>query len=85
MQPGAAAQAAEEADATLVAEGFPGGLGSVVASDQGAGAVGFVGTTAQEIVAQPCGLTTLAREFEDGPQLPMLPASWDPHGAGGTG
>ncbi|MFV3813716.1 hypothetical protein ACNJLD_21170, partial [Mycobacterium tuberculosis] len=39
---------------------------SVLASDRGAGALGFVGTAGKESVGQPAGLTVLADEFGDG-------------------
>ncbi len=49
---------------------------SVLASDRGAGALGFVGTAGKESVGQPAGLTVLADEFGDGAPVPMLPGSW---------
>ena len=54
---------------------------STVASDQGAGNLGFAGTARRETVAEATGLTTLAGdEFGSGPRMPMLPGSWDPDG-----
>lgn len=49
---------------------------SSVASDRGAGVLGFAGT-ARADSAEAAGLTTLARdEFSDGPSEPMLPGNW---------
>jgi PPE-repeat protein len=57
-----------------------------VASDQGAGNLGFAGTARKESVAGAAGLTTLAGdEFGGGPRMPMVPGTWDPDGAGETG
>jgi PPE-repeat protein len=40
--------------------------------------LGFAGTVRKEAGAQATGLTTLAGdEFGGGPQLPMLPNTWD--------
>jgi PPE-repeat protein len=48
-----------------------------VASDRGAGPLGFAGTTRKE-TTEAAGLTTLAGgEFGSGPTAPMLPGSWD--------
>ncbi|MGH7734496.1 MAG: hypothetical protein ACREOE_12550, partial [Gemmatimonadales bacterium] len=52
---------------------------STVASDQGAGNLGFAGTVRKETVAEAAGLTTLAGdEFGGGPTMPMVPGSWGP-------
>jgi PPE-repeat protein len=49
-----------------------------VASDRGAGPLGFAGT-ARKSGAEAAGLATLAGdEFGGGPTLPMLPGSWEP-------
>jgi PPE-repeat protein len=57
-----------------------------VASNQGAGPVGFAGTTRGEPAAQAAGLTALADdEFGGGPRVPMLPGTWHPNGSGETG
>ncbi|GAA4531861.1 PPE family protein [Mycobacterium paraffinicum] len=49
-----------------------------VASDRGAGPLGFAGT-ARKGGADAAGLATLAGdEFGGGPTLPMLPGSWEP-------
>jgi PPE-repeat protein len=57
-------------------------VASTVASDQGAGKLGFAGTAGKEAVAEAAGLTTLAGdEFGGGPRIPMVPSSWDPDGA----
>jgi len=56
---------------------------SSVASDRGAGNLGFAGTTAKETAAEAAGLTTLAGdEFGGGPRMPMLPGTWDPEDSG---
>ncbi|CAM4411407.1 PPE-PPW subfamily C-terminal domain-containing protein [Mycobacterium senriense] len=50
--------------------------GSSVASDRGAGSLGFAGTAPAENT-EAAGLATLAGdEFGNGPSLPMLPGSW---------
>jgi PPE-repeat protein len=52
-----------------------------LASDQGAGPLGFAGTVRKEAVEQAAGLTTLAGdEFGGGPTVPMMPGSWEPDG-----
>jgi PPE-repeat protein len=52
---------------------------STVASDQGAGPVGFAGTAYKEAESPAAGLTKLAGdEFGGGPSLPMLPSTWEP-------
>ncbi|BBZ14075.1 PPE family protein [Mycobacterium branderi] len=52
---------------------------STVASDQGAGPVGFAGAIRTKTAAAAAGLTTLAGDgFGSGPALPMLPGSWAP-------
>jgi PPE-repeat protein len=57
-------------------------VASTVASDQGAGKLGFAGTAGKEAVAEAAGLTTLAGdEFGGGPRIPMVPSTWDPDGA----
>jgi PPE-repeat protein len=54
-----------------------------VASDQGAGNLGFAGTARKQAAAEAAGLTTLAPdEFGGGPQAPMLPGTWDPDRTG---
>jgi len=59
---------------------------SAVASDRGAGNVGFAGTAGKNPSAQATGLTTLtADDFGSGPRMPMLPGTWDPDVAGETG
>ncbi len=65
--------------------GTPPGAESV-ASDQGAGNLGFAGTAHKEAAAQAAGLTTLADdEFGGGPTMPMLPGTWDPDGPDESG
>jgi PPE-repeat protein len=49
-----------------------------VASDQGAGTLGFAGT-ASRAAAEAAGLATLAGdEFGGGPSVPMVPGTWEP-------
>ncbi|OBF72262.1 hypothetical protein A5750_17595 [Mycobacterium sp. 852002-51613_SCH5001154] len=56
----------------------PDEAGWSVASDRGAGPLGFAGT-ARKGGAAAAGLATLAGdEFGGGPALPMLPGSWEP-------
>jgi PPE-repeat protein len=53
-------------------------VASTVASDQGAGPLGFAGTLSKGS-AQAAGLATLSDdEFDRGPSMPMLPGTWDP-------
>jgi PPE-repeat protein len=55
---------------------------STVASDQGAGNLGFAGTARKETTAAAAGLTALAGdEFGSGPKMPMVPGTWDPDSA----
>jgi PPE-repeat protein len=50
-----------------------------MASDNGAGPLGFAGTVRNKAVEQAAGLTTLAGdEFGGGPAMPMVPGSWNP-------
>jgi PPE-repeat protein len=61
----------------------PGGepVAVTAASDQGAGALGFAGTVRKETAVEAVGLTTLSGdEFGSGPQMPMLPNTWDREG-----
>jgi PPE-repeat protein len=52
-----------------------------LASDSGAGPLGFAGTVRNAAVEQAAGLTTLAGdEFGGGPTMPMMPGSWEPEG-----
>jgi PPE-repeat protein len=54
-----------------------------MASDRGAGNLGFAGTARSETGAA-AGLTTLAGdEFGGGPSMPMVPGTWDPEGGEG--
>jgi PPE-repeat protein len=60
-------------------------VASTVASDRGAGTLGFAGTVSKDTV-QAAGLTTLSGdEFDGGPKMPMLPNTWDPDAAEGEG
>jgi PPE-repeat protein len=57
-------------------------VASTMASDQGAGKLGFAGTAGKEAVTEAAGLTTLAGdEFGGGPRMPMVPSTWDPDGS----
>jgi PPE-repeat protein len=51
---------------------------SVLASDRGAGSLGFVGTVHKDTAAQAAGLATLSGNgFGGGPSMPMVPGTWD--------
>jgi len=53
-------------------------VASAVASDRGAGPLGFAGTVSKGST-QAAGLATLSGdEFGAGPNMPMLPGTWDP-------
>jgi PPE-repeat protein len=59
---------------------------STVASDRGAGNLGFTGMVSKETVAEAAGLTTLAGdEFGGGPTMPMVPGTWNPEQGGEAG
>jgi PPE-repeat protein len=60
------------------------GVGSTAASNQGAGNLGFTGTVQGR--EQAAGLATLSEdEFGNGPNMPMLPGTWDPETPEGEG
>ncbi len=60
-------------------------VASTVASDRGAGNLGFAGTVSKDS-AQAAGLATLSEdEFGGGPTMPMLPKTWDPETPTGEG
>ncbi|WP_236971346.1 PPE family protein [Mycobacterium haemophilum] len=56
---------------------------SAVAPDRGAAGVGFIGTIRKKAIGKAAaGLTTLAGNgFGSAPEVPMLPATWEPGGA----
>ncbi len=55
-----------------------------VASEHGAGALGFTGTAPKDTAAAAAGLTELAGdEFGGGPREPMVPGTWEHEGEGG--
>ncbi|EUA53633.1 PPE family protein [Mycobacterium intracellulare 1956] len=57
-----------------------------LASDRGAGTLGFAGTAEREAVAAAAGLTRLAGdEFNGGPTAPMMPGTWGDDGADEAG
>jgi PPE-repeat protein len=59
---------------------------TTVASDRGAGPLGFAGTVRKEAVAQAAGLATLSGNgFGGGPRMPMVPGTWDPDAPEGEG
>jgi PPE-repeat protein len=59
--------------------------GETAASDRGAGPLGFAGTVPKGS-AQAAGLATLSGdEFGGGPNMPMLPGTWDPDGESADG
>ena len=54
-------------------------VGSTLASDQGAGSLGFAGTARRQAAAEAAGLATLEGDgFGGGPSVPMLPGTWEP-------
>jgi len=56
-------------------------VAETVASDRGAGKLGFVGTARDETAVAAAGLATMAGdEFGGGPTMPMVPGTWDPDG-----
>ncbi|MGH3555141.1 MAG: PPE family protein, partial [Mycobacterium sp.] len=59
-------------------------VASTVASDRGAGTLGFGGTAHKDTVTEAAGLTTMAGdEFGGGPRTPMMPGTWDPEAPDG--
>jgi PPE-repeat protein len=59
---------------------------AVLASDRGAGSLGFVGTMHKDTAAQAAGLATLSGNgFGEGPSMPMLPGTWGPDASEGEG
>jgi PPE-repeat protein len=59
---------------------------SALASDHGAGPLGFAGTVRKDAAGEAAGLTTLSGNgFDDGPRMPMVPGTWDPEAAEGEG
>jgi PPE-repeat protein len=59
---------------------------SVLASDRGAGSLGFVGTMHKDTAARAAGLASLSGNgFGGGPSMPMVPGTWSPDAAQGEG
>jgi PPE-repeat protein len=59
---------------------------TTMASDWGAGPLGFAGTVRKETVAQAAGLATLSGNgFRDGPRMPMVPGTWESDAPEGEG
>ena len=59
---------------------------ATVASDRGAGPLGFTGTVDKDAVAAAAGLATLnGNGFGGGPTMPMVPGSWEPDAPEGKG
>ena len=59
---------------------------STVASDRGAGSLGFAGTVDKQSVAEAAGLATLSGNgFGGGPSMPMVPGTWGPEAPEGEG
>ncbi|ETW25978.1 PPE family protein [Mycobacterium gastri] len=74
--PGAAVERARLVSTVQPASGSP--PSSAVASDRGAGTLGFAGTGGNENVGQPCGLTPLhGTDYGGASHVPMLPATWE--------
>ena len=56
----------------------PGVTAAGMASDQGAGTLGFAGTARKDTAVRAAGLTMLAGdEFGGGPTMPMVPGTWE--------
>jgi PPE-repeat protein len=61
-------------------------VASTVASDRGAGPLGFAGTVDKDTVAEAAGLATLSGDdFGGGPRMPMVPGTWGPEAPEGDG
>jgi PPE-repeat protein len=61
-------------------------VAAAVASDRGAGPLGFGGTVDKDTTAQATGLATLnGNGFGGGPTMPMVPGTWDPDAPEGEG
>jgi PPE-repeat protein len=61
-------------------------VASSLASDRGAGPVGFAGTVDKETVGAAAGLATLSSNgFGKGPTMPMVPGTWGPEPKEGKG
>jgi PPE-repeat protein len=61
-------------------------VASTVASDRGAGPLGFAGTVDKDTVAEAAGLATLSGDdFGGGPRMPMVPGTWGPEAPEGEG
>ncbi|UXA07557.1 PPE family protein [Mycobacterium sp. SMC-2] len=61
--------------------GTPGDESAALASDRGAGKLGFAGTAHRRAATGAVGLTALAAdEFGGGPRMPMLPGTWNGQG-----
>jgi PPE-repeat protein len=54
-------------------------VSATVASDRGAGPLGFAGTVGKDTTAEAAGLATLnGNGFGGGPTMPMVPGTWGP-------
>ncbi|OBH54356.1 hypothetical protein A5687_00090 [Mycobacterium mantenii] len=61
-------------------------LAAAVASAQGAGPLGFAGTTQRHKAFRAAGLTKLADDdFGGGPRMPMVPGTWEHEAGNGAG
>ena len=61
-------------------------VASSLASDRGAGPLGFAGTVDKETVGAAAGLATLSSNgFGSGPTMPMVPGTWGPEPSEGKG
>jgi PPE-repeat protein len=61
-------------------------VAATVASQNGAGSLGFAGTAGKDSLAEASGLATLSSNgFGHGPRMPMVPGTWDPEASEGKG
>lgn len=79
-----AGASAVQPQALIASAAAPAVPASVVAADQGAGVLGFAGTTSGAAAVPAGGLTTVCGgELGAGARVPMLPTNWQPSVVGG--
>ncbi|VBA57318.1 PPE family protein [Mycobacterium attenuatum] len=79
-----AGASAVQPQAVFASAAAPAVPASVVAADQGAGVLGFAGTTSGAAAVPAGGLTTVGSgELDAGAGVPMLPTNWQPSLVGG--